>query len=77
LDDALYVLFFGGGAFVACFFDGLPTDLLLLGGDVVVTVAMVGGGGVEELGGIVMGVGRSIRLRLFLSRKVFDDRGMI
>jgi hypothetical protein len=67
---------------VAHFLDGLPTDLLILGGDVVVTVAIVGTamGGVEELSGIVMGVGRwtvgrSIHLRFSLRRTSFgpDD----
>jgi hypothetical protein len=77
LDGALYVLFLGGGGFVAFFLDGLRADLLLLGGEVVVVVAMVGGGGVEELGGIVMRVGRSTRRRLLRARRVFDDRGMI
>jgi hypothetical protein len=79
LDDALNVLFFGGGGLVARFLDGLPTDLLILGGDVVVTVAIVGTamGGVEELGGIVMGVGRSTHLRFPLRRTSFGPDNWI
>jgi hypothetical protein len=79
IEAGLDVLFFGGGGFVERFFDGLPTDLVVLGGDVVGTVATVGDGtgGAELLSGRGRGIGRSTLLRLFLSRNVLDDRVFI
>jgi hypothetical protein len=76
IEAGLDVLFFGGGGFVERFFEGLPTDLVVLGGDVVGTVATVGEGigTVEGFGGRGRGDGRSTRRHLFRARKVFDDR---
>jgi hypothetical protein len=70
IEAGLDLLFFGGGGFVERFFEGLPTDLVVLGGDVVVTIATVGDGAgtVEGFGGRGMGDGRSTLLRLFLRR---------
>ena len=77
IEAGLDVLFFGGGGFVErLIFEGLPTGLVVLGGDVVGTVATgrEGIGTVEGFGGRGRGDGRSTRRRLFRARKVFDDR---
>jgi hypothetical protein len=79
IEAELDLLFFGGGGFVERFFEGLPTDLVVLVGDVVVTIATVGEGtgGAELFNGRGRGIGRSTLLYLFLRRMALDDRVFI